>query len=205
MLSTTGKSLGIACAVAAALAVSIAPAASAKGGNGTRVAGVCSAASTSFLKAKADDGRIEVEFEVDQNRAGVPWDVTLTRNGTTVFAGTRTTVAPSGSFSVERKIAGGAAPVIRARAVRNGETCTASLRLPAAKAAAAAAAPVATTTAAPAVKLRGDGTVDDTSASAPAAEDHHGDNSGPGSVGEDNSGSGRNGGADDHGHGGSDD
>jgi hypothetical protein len=210
MLSTTGKSLGIACTVAAALAVSIAPVASAKGGAGTRVAGVCSDQSTSVLKVKASDGRLEVEFEVDQNRVGVPWDVQLLRNGKLVFAGTRTTVAPSGSFSLERKLAAGVAPVIRARATRNGETCTATLTAPHATAAAAAAtapAPAASTTG---VKLRGDGTVDDNSVAAPApvaSDDHHGGNSGSGGSADDNSGHGHGGddGADDNGHHGSDD
>ena len=135
MLGTTGKSIGIACTVVAALAVSIAPAASAKGGDGTRVAGVCSGQSTSLLKIKARDGRLEIAFEVDQNRNRVPWNVQLLRNGKLAFAGTRTTVAPSGSFSLERKLAAGGAPVIRARASRNGELCTATLTAPRATAA----------------------------------------------------------------------
>ena len=41
MLSTTAKTVGVASVIAAALAVSIAPSASAKSGDGTRVAGVC--------------------------------------------------------------------------------------------------------------------------------------------------------------------
>jgi hypothetical protein len=203
MLSTTGKTIGLACTIAAALAVSIAPAASAKGGTGTRIAGACSASSTSHLKVKQDDGRLQVEFEVDQNRNGVPWNVTLLRNGSTVFAGTRTTSAPSGSFSVERKVAGGTSAVISARATRNGETCTARLKVAAATIAAPAATPA--TTAAPGVKLRGDGTVDDSPSASATAADDHGANSGSGAA---NSGSGRNGGddgADDHGHHGSDD
>jgi hypothetical protein len=189
MLSTTGKTVGIACTIAAALAVSIAPAASAKGGDGTRVTGVCSGQSTSLLKVKHDDGRLEVEFEVDQNRSRVPWSVQLLRNGKLTFAGTRTTGAPSGSFSLERRLAGGISPVIRARATRNGETCTATLIVHATAPAPAAAA------SATGVKLRGDGTVDDNQVTAPAAaqaEDHHGGNSGSG-------------GAEDNGHHGSDD
>jgi hypothetical protein len=196
MLSTTGKTIGLACTIAAALAVSIAPAASAKDGTGTRVAGVCSASSTSHLKAKTDNGRLQVEFEVDQNRNGVPWSVTLLRNGSNVFAGTRTTSAPSGSFSVERKIAGGTSAVISARATRNGETCTARVKVGAAAIAAAASTPA--TTAAPGVKLRGDGTVDDNQSVSATAADDHGADSGAGVA---SSGSG----ADDHGHHGSDD
>lgn len=207
MLGTTGKSIGIACTVVAALAVSIAPAASAKGGDGTRVAGVCSGQSTSLLKIKARDGRLEIAFEVDQNRNRVPWNVQLLRNGKLAFAGTRTTVAPSGSFSLERKLAAGGAPVIRARASRNGELCTATLTAPRATAAAVAAtAPAAS---ASGVKLRGDGTVDDNQAAAApapvASDDHHGGSSGSGGPGDDHSGHGGDDGADDNGHHGSDD
>ena len=36
-----------------------------------RVAGSCSGGSTAKLKVKHDDGRLETEFEVDQNRNGV--------------------------------------------------------------------------------------------------------------------------------------
>jgi hypothetical protein len=199
MLSTTAKSVGITCTIAAALAVSIAPSASAKGGDGARVAGVCSSHSTSVLKVKLRDGRLEVEFEVDQNRNRVPWNVQLLRNGKLAFAGTRTTGAPSGSFSLERTLAAGSSPVIRARATSTGETCTATLTARAlAGAPATAAAPVASATG---VKLRGDGTVDDTQVAAPApAEDHHGGY--PGSGGADDSG---HHGADDGGHHGSDD
>ena len=130
MISKTSKAIGTACTVAAALAVTIAPTASAKGGDGIRVPGTCSGATSSELKVKHDDGRIEVEFEVDQNRNGVRWNVQLRRAATVAFEGARRTVAPSGSFSLERKVAGSAAPVtIRARATRAGETCTASARI----------------------------------------------------------------------------
>ncbi len=46
-----------------------------------RIKGTCTTAATSKLKLSAEDGGIEVEFEVDQNRNGVPWRVTLRRNG----------------------------------------------------------------------------------------------------------------------------
>jgi hypothetical protein len=93
--------------------------------------GSCSAASEWNLKAKADDGRIETEFEVDQNRAGQRWRVTLTRGGTTVFSGIRTTAAPSGSFTVRRLLAGPASGriVATATALQGGETCRARLSL----------------------------------------------------------------------------
>ena len=63
------------------------------------MSGACTKNSTAKLKLSREDGRIEVEFEVDQNRNGVPWKVTLRRNGSLVASTTATTHAPSGSFS----------------------------------------------------------------------------------------------------------
>ena len=96
--------------LAATLAISAAalaaPLASAKGGDPVRARGVCTHNSTANLKLSSEDGRIEVEFQVDQNRNGVPWKVTLRRNGTLVASTTTTTHAPSGSFSLRRLISG---------------------------------------------------------------------------------------------------
>src|SRR5689334_21525773 len=68
-----------------AVALVAAPAAFAKGGDhrAVRINGVCTQQSTSTLKRGREDRRIEIEieFEVDQNRNGVPWTVTLSRNG----------------------------------------------------------------------------------------------------------------------------
>src|SRR5215218_7147597 len=54
------------------------------GARGTRVAGTCTDGSTAKLKAKPDDGRLEVELEVDQNRNGVTWTVRIRRDGNLV-------------------------------------------------------------------------------------------------------------------------
>jgi hypothetical protein len=127
--------IGIASLVALlAVAASTALASGGKGGKGGRgvvVGGKCSAGSVSKLKAKFDDGRVETEFEVDQNRVGRRWRVTVTQNGARVFTGIRTTVAPSGSFSVHRLLAGSASNriVATATALRGGETCRAALSL----------------------------------------------------------------------------
>lgn len=96
-----------------------------------RVAGACTGDATSKLKVKRDRGRLKAEFEVDQNVAGVRWDVTLSRNGAVAVRTARTTRAPSGSFSVERRLRNGAGPdEISARAVSpDGEVCTASLTI----------------------------------------------------------------------------
>jgi hypothetical protein len=119
-------------AVFAAVLVAFASTAAAKDGRGDRGVvqrGQCSAASHSKLKAKRDDSRLETEFEVDQNRAGQRWRVTITRNGSTVFRGIRTTQERSGSFEVERLLAGGAGShiVATAKALNGGETCRASI------------------------------------------------------------------------------
>jgi ribosomal protein L11 len=120
-IATVAAALAIASAALAA-----APIASAKGGHGLRVSGVCTQASSAKLKLSREDGRIEVEFEVDQNRNGVPWKVTLRRNGVLVASTAAKTHAPSGSFSVHRMIARAlATDRITARATRSGERCTA--------------------------------------------------------------------------------
>ena len=74
-------------------------AASAKAGDVVRT-GACSEASDWKLKLSPDNGRIELEFEVDQNKVGATWAVRIKQNGTRIFAGKRVTKAPSGSFTV---------------------------------------------------------------------------------------------------------
>ena len=111
-------------AVAGAV-LAVAPLASAKGGDDVRVSGACTHSSTSKLKLSGEDGRIEVEFEVDQNRNGIPWKVTMKRNGSLAASTTATTRAPSGSFSVRRVIAGAHGTVV-AVATRAGERCSAT-------------------------------------------------------------------------------
>lgn len=114
---------------AALLAV---PAAFAKGGHPVaKVRGTCTQQSTSKLKVSRENRRIEVELEVDQNRNGVPWKVTLRRNGVRVASLKATTHAPSGSFEIRRVIADRPGKDrISARATRSGETCTASTGAP---------------------------------------------------------------------------
>ena len=112
----------------AAVALSIAGAASARGGgNEPRIkSGPCSGSATWKLKAKLDDGRIETEFEVDQNRVGRRWHVKIRRNGVLAFDGIRVTMAPSGSFEVRRRLGNAAGPdriVAKATALASGQTC----------------------------------------------------------------------------------
>ena len=105
-------------------ALAVAPFASAKGGDDVRVRGVCTNGSTAKLKLSREDGGTEVEFEVDQNRNGVQWKVTLHRNGTLVASKRAITRAPSGSFEVRRVIGGGGTVVAVAKRA-SGERCTA--------------------------------------------------------------------------------
>ena len=122
---------------AAALALGLlalaVPSAQAQGGGDVRTSGSCSASTDWKLKAKPDNGRIEVEFELDSNVSGQTWAVTLTDNGARVFAGTRMTAGPSGSFTVQRRIAnraGADSLVATAMNSATGETCRGGLKLP---------------------------------------------------------------------------
>ncbi len=88
--------------------------------------GACSGPSDWKLKLSEENGRIEVEYEVDQNRVGDVWRVRIRHDGDLVFADRRTTRAPSGSFEVrilQRNRAGD--DIFRGRAVnvRTGEVC----------------------------------------------------------------------------------
>jgi hypothetical protein len=116
--------LGIAALAAAALAV--APAAFAGDDDAIIKRGKCTGSATWKLKARMDDGRIETEFEIDQNRVGRRWGVVLRRDGAVVFRGIRTTRAPSGSFEVRRLIRNTACRdriVATARALAGGQVC----------------------------------------------------------------------------------
>jgi hypothetical protein len=109
-----------------AVVVAVPALAPAKSSPGVIRQGKCSGSASWKLKAKLDDGLIETEFEVDQNIAGRRWNVVITRDGTTVFRGARTTRPPSGSFTVERRIrnpAGSDRTVARAQAARGSQIC----------------------------------------------------------------------------------
>ena len=99
------------------------------GSDAKRVAGHCTGASHAKLKVKPDGARIETEFEVDQNRNGVTWKVTIRRDGAVAVRTRATTHAPSGSFSVNRRLHNGAgSDRISARATSpSGEVCTAAV------------------------------------------------------------------------------
>jgi hypothetical protein len=122
----TRTKVGLTVVLSGALALlALGSPASAKDGD-VLVRGTCSARSAVKLKLSDEDGRIEAEVEVDQNRNGVPWTVVLTRDGTRVGRLIPLTRAPSGSFTARKLLANPAgADVVRAVATRRGESCTA--------------------------------------------------------------------------------
>jgi hypothetical protein len=98
------------------------------GGPEVRNPGQCDGSSTTKIKVKKDDGRLQVEFEVDQNRNGRTWRVRIKDNGDVAFAGKAVTKAPSGSFSVEKRIpdlAGKDSIVATGKDLQSGERCVA--------------------------------------------------------------------------------
>ncbi|MBD3925641.1 hypothetical protein IEZ26_13485 [Nocardioides cavernae] len=86
--------------------------------------GSCSAGADWKLKVKTDDGRLEVEGEIDSNVAGQRWRWTLRHNGSVSDRGVATTTPRSGSFEVERKVVDLAGTdTLAFRAVRDGQVC----------------------------------------------------------------------------------
>lgn len=112
----------------AALLPGVAPA---RDNPGVLKTGKCSNGATWKLKAKRDDARIDVEFEVDQNVNGRRWNVVLRRDGAVVFRGARITRPPSGSFEVNRRIAhpAGADRIVATARAAAGGTCRAALTI----------------------------------------------------------------------------
>jgi hypothetical protein len=127
------KLVGVVCVVLAVAALATASSAPAKGGGDPVVKqGSCSSSATWKLKAKIDGGVIETEFEVDQNVVGKKWRVVIRQNGVKRFSGSKTTKAPSGSFTVRRlldNMAGSDRIVGKATALAAGQTCRGALTI----------------------------------------------------------------------------
>lgn len=117
---------------AACLALGVVAAAPAHAGDGdTQRSGACSGSTNWKIKAGPDDGRMEVEAEIDSNRSGQTWRWTLTRGGRVVDRGMSTTRGASGSFDVDRRTADGPGSdrfVFRAAHRATGEVCVARVR-----------------------------------------------------------------------------
>ena len=118
-------------ALALVTTATLLPATSASAADGDVIRrGNCSGTADWKLKASPENGRIEVEGEVDSNRVGQRWSWRILHNGDLSARGTKTTVAPSGSFEVRRVVvnAKGADQIgFRARNVRSGQVCRGSL------------------------------------------------------------------------------
>jgi hypothetical protein len=97
----------------------------AKSGDVVR-SGSCSGSSDWKLKLSPENGKIQVEYEVDSNKAGQNWRVKLFENGNRIFRGTRTTQGASGSFTVRvlaKNTAGTDSFKAHALNLASGETC----------------------------------------------------------------------------------
>jgi hypothetical protein len=93
--------------------------------------GACSGSAHWKLKASPEDGRIEVQGEVDSNVAGQTWRWRILHNGSVSARGTATTTAPSGSFEVRRLLVNAAGTDSigwHARNVNTGQTCRGGLK-----------------------------------------------------------------------------
>lgn len=94
--------------------------------------GACSGSTDWKIKAKPDDGGLEVEAEIDSNQNGQQWTWVLRHDGSVADRGSSTTQGPSGSFSVERHTGNGAGKdAFRFRAVNpaSDEVCVAKVRV----------------------------------------------------------------------------
>ena len=103
----------------------------AAGGGGVERQGSCSGSTDWDLKAKADDGRIEVEAEIDSSVNGQVWTWRILHNGGISARGRATTQPPSGSFEVRRLLinaAGTDTIGIRSTNTTTDETCVGNLQ-----------------------------------------------------------------------------
>jgi hypothetical protein len=97
----------IAVALAASLVVAVTPGLARDGKDDrpeVRVAGTCSGGAKAKLRLRADNGEIELEFEIEHARAGVLWRVALVHERRVAWKGSARTRRPSGSFAVERAL-----------------------------------------------------------------------------------------------------
>lgn len=131
MKTTAARTALAAGAIAVGLASSLAAPAHAGGNDVVRI-GSCSGPSDWKLKAKPDNGRIEVEAEVDSNVVGQTWHWRIKHDGNVSAKGAARTTAPSGSFEVRRMVVNSAGSDhigLRATNAATGETCRGGLNL----------------------------------------------------------------------------
>ncbi len=130
MLTTRRIAAALAVPTLALSGLVAAPAHASGGDDANQRSGSCSGSTDWKIKAKADDGRIEVEAEIDSNKVGQTWTWKLKDNGDVVAKGSSMTSGPSGSFSVERKPGNKSGTdnfVFRAVNAGSGEVCRATV------------------------------------------------------------------------------
>ena len=126
LMTTAALTVGL----TAPLLAAATPAFASGGGGGVKASGACTGGGHFELKAKHDDGKIEMEFEVDSNRAGQVWAVRITDNGAVVVSRNATTAGPSGSFTIRKTIANRPGPdKIHARATFKNHVCGGAVTL----------------------------------------------------------------------------
>jgi hypothetical protein len=111
----------------------MAPATASHGGSSAvRSHGGCGGAAVWKLKAKPDNGKIQLEAEVDSNHAGQVWSWKIKHNGNTAAKGSSTTRGASGSFTVNRRTSNKAGTdhfVFRAVRRATGDVCRGTVSL----------------------------------------------------------------------------
>ena len=119
-----------AAALVAAMLVTAGTAVPATAGDDEKIRrGGCSGSADWKMKVKPDDGRLEVEAEVDSNVSGQTWRWRISHNGSVSARGRRTTSGPSGSFDVERRMSNLAGTdTFRLRARHDGQVCRGTIR-----------------------------------------------------------------------------
>ena len=124
------KRTTIATTALAALLMGLPLASPAAAGDDEKIrSGACSGSADWKLKVKPDDGRLEVEAEVDSNVSGQTWHWRLRHNGSVSARGTSTTSGPSGSFDVERRMSNlSGTDRFRLRATHGGQVCRGRIR-----------------------------------------------------------------------------
>ncbi|MCB1131122.1 MAG: hypothetical protein KDN05_08335 [Verrucomicrobiae bacterium] len=94
--------------------------------------GRCPGGVKTKLKASPENGRVEVEYEIDQARPGDRWRVVIKSNGRTILRTVRK-VNSAGNVEV-RKLAANASGTetirVRGKNLRTGHSCTLSLKVP---------------------------------------------------------------------------
>jgi hypothetical protein len=125
MNSWTKRASMLSLAVVAAVSLTAPMSVAAKAGDVIRT-GSCSGSADWKLKLSPEDGRIEVQFEVETSRAGRAWSVKMWQNGNVFFTGTRTTQA-DGDFQVRfLRTNNAGTDTFKGQAVNlsSGQTCT---------------------------------------------------------------------------------